>query len=174
MPGCAVDGCTTGYNPSHKRGTEKKCQLFNFPKSARIKNLWVDKINRQNWQPSYYSRVCLKHFLPTDFKYVPGDLDTSGHERTKYRLKEDALPTLHMKPSENTHKVIQILKSINNKTEKTVFSPSLRRNCNCTVTALQLLCNCAATTLQLLCNCPATALELHCNCTATALTLHCN
>ena len=106
MPGCAVDGCTTAYHPTQKRGPEKKFQLLSFPKSAKIKNLWVDRINRQNWQPSNSSCVCMKHFLPTDFKFVPGDLDTAGNERTKYRLKEEAVPSLYMNKPENTYKVI--------------------------------------------------------------------
>ena len=101
MPGCVVFGCTSGYNPTHKRGPEeKKYQLFIFPKEKRIKNLWVARINRQGWQPTDGSQVCAKHFLPEDFQYVPGDLDKAGRERKKYCLKDNALPSLYMKGAE--------------------------------------------------------------------------
>ena len=95
-----VFGCTTAYHTTHKRGPEEKYQLLTFLKSARTKNLWVARINRQNWQPTASSSVCLKHFLPTDFKHVPGDLDSSGNVRTKYRLKDGAIPSLYMKGAE--------------------------------------------------------------------------
>jgi len=43
----------------------------------------------------------MKHFLPTDFKHVPGDLDSSGNVRTKHRLKDNALPSLYMRGAES-------------------------------------------------------------------------
>ena len=100
MPGCSVYGCTSGYDTTHKRGPEKKYQLFSFPESTRIKNLWVARINRDKWQPTKNSRVCQKHFTPSDLEFVPGDLDKKGNERKRYILKENALPSLYLKGSQ--------------------------------------------------------------------------
>ena len=100
MPGCRVYGCTSGYDTTHKRGPEKKYQLFSFPEAARLRNLWVARIHRENFQPTKNSKVCLKHFLLEDFQFVPGDLDVKGNERTKYRLKENAIPSLYLRGSQ--------------------------------------------------------------------------
>ena len=101
MTGCSVSGCYSGYDATHKRGpVEKKYQLIRFPKSPTIRNLWVSRLNRENWTPSESSCVCVKHFLPSDFSAVPGDLDTRGNERTMYRLKENAVPSLYLQGDE--------------------------------------------------------------------------
>ena len=102
MPGCSVFGCYSGYETTHKRGPEeKKYQLISFPKDARIRNLWVARIHRADWKPGPKACVCVKHFLPEDFSAVPGDLDKKGNERTKYRLKDNALPSLYLRGAES-------------------------------------------------------------------------
>ena len=99
---CSVLGCYSGYPTTHKRGSEeKKYQLFTFPKSPTIRNLWVSRLNRENWAPSENSCVCVKHFLPSDFSAVPGDLAKNGSKRTKYRLKENAVPSLYLNGAES-------------------------------------------------------------------------
>ena len=99
---CSVLGCYSGYPTTHKRGPEeKKYQLFSFPKSPTIRDLWVSRLNRENWAPSENSCVCVKHFLPSDFSAVPGELAKNGYERTKYRLKENALPSLYLNGPES-------------------------------------------------------------------------
>ena len=102
---CSVLGCYSGYPTTHKRGPEeKKYQLFSYPKSPMIRNLWVSRLNRENLAPSENSCVCVKHFLPSDFSAVPGDLAKNGSKRTKYRLKDNAVPSLYLNGAESITK----------------------------------------------------------------------
>ena len=57
MPGCAVPGCKTGFVPG-----KVAFQTFSFPTSNKLKQLWTEQVNRKNWQPNKYSRICAKHF----------------------------------------------------------------------------------------------------------------
>ena len=58
MPSCAVLGCKTGYVPG-----KVAFQTFCFPTSNKLKQLWTEKVNRKNWEPNKYSRICAKSLI---------------------------------------------------------------------------------------------------------------
>ena len=110
---CAVPGCYSGYEKTLKRAgqeeEETKHQLLPFPTEARYRNIWVARINRENnpdgsfWTPNKDHKVCAKHFLRSDFAAFPGEKSKNGSIRTKLRLKDNALPSLHLRDSKATH-----------------------------------------------------------------------
>lgn len=82
--GCCVVGCTNNHNNitawkkqyceiheiNHGIG---KCiclppfVLLTFPtKDIQLRNEWIKRINRKNWQPNADSRICSKHFINCD------------------------------------------------------------------------------------------------------------
>ena len=60
MPKCTVVGCRTGY-----KGQKKGLQTFTLPKSKQFRELWLRKINRENFTPSNSTVVCERHFRVT-------------------------------------------------------------------------------------------------------------
>ena len=99
MPVCAVVGCFTGYKKAQKREEEEeKHQLFQFPQSPWIRNRWIERINRKDWQPSDKDSVCAKHFQrPDDYQALKGDRDKANRHRQKDKLKDNAVPSQHLK-----------------------------------------------------------------------------
>ena len=100
MPVCAVVGCFTGYKKTQKRDEdeEEKHQLFQFPQSPWIRNRWIERVNRKNWQPSDKDSVCAKHFQrPDDYQALKGDRDKANRHRQKDKLKDNAVPSQHLK-----------------------------------------------------------------------------
>ncbi len=66
---CCVVGC-------HKRGGRDKVSFFRVPSSpgptedeamaeltSRRRQAWIAKINRKDWDPSKFTRVCSDHFM---------------------------------------------------------------------------------------------------------------
>ena len=52
--------------------------FFRFPKDMRKRKAWVKAINRAEWVPNEYSRICSEHFVdgwhsddPSDVNYRP-------------------------------------------------------------------------------------------------------
>ena len=101
MPCCVIVGCRSGYEPTHKDAANKeekiKYQLFPFPKSARHKNIWIARINRGHWTPTINSKVCRKHFEDSEFSHFPGEILKDKTVRKYYQLKENALPSIHLR-----------------------------------------------------------------------------
>lgn len=38
-----------------------------FPKDKNLKKKWLVAIRRDNYEPTQFSRLCKKHFLPSDY-----------------------------------------------------------------------------------------------------------
>ena len=59
MPGCVVSVCQEGSG-----GKKIEGQTFPFPpkEKSKLRQKWIEQINRENWTPSSSSRVCYKHF----------------------------------------------------------------------------------------------------------------
>lgn len=72
---CVVFKCS---NRQGSKAKEKGVSFFRFPKDRRKRAAWIKTINRNNWAPNEYSRVCSEHFVdswhsddPTDINYRP-------------------------------------------------------------------------------------------------------
>ena len=98
MPSCAVLGCKTGYVPG-----KVAFQTFCFPTSNKLKQLWTEKVNRKNWEPNKYSRICAKHFGKE--AYLEDAKGSQGRKLKRPKLRPYAYPTLYMKPTTETNAV---------------------------------------------------------------------
>ena len=91
---CVVYQC---FNRQNKCTKDRKLRFFRFPKNKRKRTAWVKAINRKDWQPNEYSRICSDHFVdnwhsddpsdvnfaPTIFNYKlckPSDVEKRRHE----------------------------------------------------------------------------------------------
>ena len=54
---CSVPGCDKNINK----------EAHSFPKNEELKLKWLKAINRENWYPGRWNKVCSKHFLKKDF-----------------------------------------------------------------------------------------------------------
>lgn len=48
---CSVPYCRGNYD------SENKVAVFRFPKDEGLKNIWVQRISREDFQPTKHSRV---------------------------------------------------------------------------------------------------------------------
>ncbi|XP_071148569.1 uncharacterized protein [Mytilus edulis] len=72
---CVVFQCSNRQSTSDK---ENRCSFFRFPKDIRKRKAWVIAVNRADWAPNEYSRICSAHFVdgwhsddPSDMNYRP-------------------------------------------------------------------------------------------------------
>ena len=81
---CCVLGCKSGFSSNNNK---KKCSFFKFPSTNQeLRNLWIRKIHRVDFQPTEYSRVCSIHFRSNDFELERKDSNTR-RKRSKGNLK---------------------------------------------------------------------------------------
>ena len=79
---CAAFGCKKRATPE----TLANGVHFNrFPNNEEMKNKWIQAVNRVNFEPSKYSRLCSDHFGIEDY-YVQND--------GAFRLHKDAVPSV--------------------------------------------------------------------------------
>ena len=64
MPACSIPGCKSGYAT---QSDGKKYMSFQLPKSEEMKEIWISKIYRDNFESSKNTIVCSRHFLEDDF-----------------------------------------------------------------------------------------------------------
>ena len=83
MPDCIVNGCNSS---SGRR----------LPTDKRLREKWLEGINRIGFKPKPNSLVCLKHFHESDFIPDSYNKDNHGRKRKKRRLKPSAIPTLDL------------------------------------------------------------------------------
>ena len=97
MPYCAVVGCQSG---SSRKWGKLQYQQFSLPKSSKLKEKWLEKINR-DFIPTDHTRICAKHFQNCDFVPKEINLDAKKKPKKKLTLKPFAIPSLFLKPPEN-------------------------------------------------------------------------
>ena len=99
MPTCCVYKCENGSS------SDNACQSFPLPPetSPNLRREWLDRINRKDFTPTENARVCKIHFADDAFIPESENKDSSGRPRKRPRLKPLAIPTLHMKPSVESH-----------------------------------------------------------------------
>ena len=90
MPSCVVTACTTGNYG------KVEFQTFPFPKSQKLKEKWINQVNRDNWKPNQNSRVCAKHFDEEAYYETP--VGSQGRKLKKRKLRLYAFPSLYMRP----------------------------------------------------------------------------
>jgi len=96
-------GVKTGYDRQDCESNEipgDKPTLHSFPKDKTLLDKWLKAISRKDFVPSQYSRVCSKHFLPSDFVEVSGDSNVTRNKPKAEKklmnryLKKDAVPSI--------------------------------------------------------------------------------
>ncbi len=88
---CVAFGCTNSTNGR---------SMFIFPKDKKLRDLWTKKVNRKNWTPSAYSRLCDGHFEEECFEIKPSLARTIGYEQKGLRLKKGSIPTIFRKKTQ--------------------------------------------------------------------------
>ena len=88
---CVANGCTSG-----NRTCTDVVRYHFFPPNPELREVWIDKVGRDDWVWSENSRLCSKHFSPSD--YTTESKDTNKWRKKKTisipRLRDDAVPTL--------------------------------------------------------------------------------
>ena len=81
MPTCTVNGCfsTTGRR---------------FPTDVKLREKWLESLNRSDQKYTPNSVICLKHFCESDFVPDSENIDSQGRKRKRKRLKPTAVPRL--------------------------------------------------------------------------------
>ena len=89
---CCVLSCKSGYKSSNPH---KKVSFFGFPKGELLTS-WLEAINRKNFTPTRFSRVCSLHFTEGDVIKARKDSNIRRLRGTLKRtlLKENAIPSL--------------------------------------------------------------------------------
>ncbi|KAL4084493.1 hypothetical protein QTP88_023781 [Uroleucon formosanum] len=71
--------------------------MFSFPlKNKEHTENWLKNIKRKGFIPTEYSRLCSKHFLPSDFKPY-------NKENGRLRLNDNAVPLVFNSSTEEVH-----------------------------------------------------------------------
>lgn len=90
---CCVPGCTTGNN-----GKLEGKSMHSFPRNEEKKGEWIQRIRRQGFLPTKYSKVCSIHFELSDFQLSRTDTNATRLKNCglliRRKLKDDALPSV--------------------------------------------------------------------------------
>ena len=95
MVTCCVYQCNNSSYGKHKK---EGITFHSFPQDSKRSAVWTSKVNRKDWTPSSYTKICSEHFDDDCFeedlyhKYVgrgPG-------KKAIKRLKPDAIPSLRL------------------------------------------------------------------------------
>jgi THAP domain-containing protein 1/3 len=99
---CIAFDCKTGYAKQDGGSDDNniKPTLHSFPKDKVVFDKWIKALSRKDFIPSRNSRVCSKHFLPSDFVEVSQDSNIYRTKKQTERklnlryLKDDAVPSI--------------------------------------------------------------------------------
>uniref|UniRef100_A0A1A8PLH0 Si:dkey-56d12.4 n=3 Tax=Nothobranchius TaxID=28779 RepID=A0A1A8PLH0_9TELE len=87
MACCVATGCSN-------RSNRKDLSFYRFPKDLERRTLWISAVNRGQWEPTEYSRLCSQHFIsgeksndPQSPDYVPS---LFGSDKTQKSSKQRA------------------------------------------------------------------------------------
>ena len=98
---CCVPGCKSGYDSN--KSESKNISSFFFPTDPYLRNEWISKIPRVDWQPTHNSTICSLHFKETDFQIYSQDLQVRRKESRlteellRKKLLPDAVPSIFSK-----------------------------------------------------------------------------
>ena len=93
---CCVYEChaTSENNP--------ELSFFQIPSEKKLRKSWEDRIRREDWEPSKFTRVCSRHFLPSDIR--PPNPNRPVQYRIR-KLKPGTLPHLNLRGKANDERV---------------------------------------------------------------------
>ena len=94
MPNCSVVDC------DYKKQEKGQYQSFALPKDPDLKAKWVQKLQRDGVTPAKVTEntvICSRHFAEEDFD--PATKDSRGRDLKRRKLKDTAVPSLHMQAS---------------------------------------------------------------------------
>ncbi|CAH1396345.1 unnamed protein product [Nezara viridula] len=89
-----VTSCSA-YNCSSRHKKESGISFYTFPRDPVMRKKWIIAMKRKNFEPTYSSRVCSKHFTPDQYQIRPN----CNFEL----LKPDSVPSVFEFSSELTH-----------------------------------------------------------------------
>ena len=98
---CCVPGCKSGYDSI--KPVPKKTSFFIFPTDPELRNEWIRKIQRPDYEPTQNSTICSLHFKETDFQVYSQDLQVRRKESRlteellRKKLLPDAVPSIFSK-----------------------------------------------------------------------------
>lgn len=84
---CVVYNCTT-------RSTVKNVSFFGFPKDKARQKAWIHYCRRKDFVVTIHSRMCAKHFSPSQYLRYPSRLAELGYPNARAQLKDDAVPDI--------------------------------------------------------------------------------
>lgn len=71
---CCVPNCNANYASTEQGYTT----VFRFPSDPNLRQEWIRKIPRKNWEPSKWSVVCVNHFSDNVVLKVERYKDATG------------------------------------------------------------------------------------------------
>lgn len=92
---CSAYGCKSGYEKDKSEVT-----LHKFPDDERLRDAWIRAVPRRDMPVTPCSRLCSKHFQPSDFVEFSQDTHPTRKKKCSNRklqkryLKPDAVPTI--------------------------------------------------------------------------------
>ena len=97
---CAVYGCFTNVN----KLIDKHISVHTFPKNEDVKRKWIHLCKRADPINAKSARVCSLHFEPDAYeRNLKYELLGIPLPKSMKRLKEGALPTLHLPALKGEH-----------------------------------------------------------------------
>ena len=88
MVGCAVKSCRK------RQYKGSGIHFFSFPTDAKHRDIWIERICRENFEPTVHSRVCSLHFEDSCFEKDPAVLKSIDWKLDRPKIKHDAVPTI--------------------------------------------------------------------------------
>ena len=85
---CCVFKCTLTSE------TNPELSFFVFPKEKKLRQAWLKRIRREDFTPTNTTRVCSRHFLPSDIR--PANPNTPV-EFQKKKLFPGRVPSLNLR-----------------------------------------------------------------------------
>lgn len=83
---CVVYNCSTSSN------VDKNVSFFGFPKDNTRQKLWIHYCRRRDFVVTKHSKICSKHFSPSQYSRHPSRLAALGYPNARAQLKQDAAP----------------------------------------------------------------------------------
>ena len=91
---CVARNCKSG-----NRTSTDIVQFHRFPKDTGLREIWIERVGRDDWSCTDGSRLCSRHFLPSDYSFESKDTNKWRKKKPasatrKPSLKRDAVPSL--------------------------------------------------------------------------------
>jgi len=78
-----------------RSGRDKSDCMHAFPKDPKLRQAWIFKCQRENYNLTMHSRVCEKHFNDSDFVLSRAFAVSIGYKMNfQLQLQPDALPSI--------------------------------------------------------------------------------